>query len=165
MGFSVAPFGIDGESEGIDIWEMQKLSEEWLAVCSHHLELYGESFDINWKGNLAHIGMKFTSAAGAALVTYSVHGRPAASLALVSGSSTAEAEGLKMFVDSLLASKVVQVAATTSDAFQSVFKIKERPLMVVVPFPDSYVADRDHALVRELAIHTAGAFFQRNQAL
>jgi hypothetical protein len=162
-GFYVAPFGIDGEPEGIDYWKIERLSPKWLAICDRHLELHGTSFDIPWGGNLAHIQMKFTSASGIALVTLSVRGKPSASIAIATGNlPSAETEVLNMFVDSLRRTTLVQHAAAASIPFQNVLVIKERPLMIVVPWPDSNISKQDHALVRELAIHTAGAFVARH---
>jgi hypothetical protein len=158
-GFYIAPFGIDGEPEGMDYWNFERLSRKWLAICDRHLELHGPSFDSPWGGNIAHIQMKFTSISGTALITFSIHGKPAASVAIATGNSPlAEAEVIKMFVDSLRGTMLVQHAAAAATPFQNMLVIKERPLMIVVPWPDSDISEQDHALVRELAIHTAAAF-------
>jgi hypothetical protein len=163
-GFFVAPFGIDGEPEGLDRWELAKLSAKWLAICEEHLELHGTSFNAPWRGHISHVQMKFTSASGVALVTFFVRGRPAASVALASGlSPTAEADVMRMFVDSLRRVAVVRAAAASQNPFQEAFTVRERPVMIVVPWPDAMISEQDRALVRELAIHTAGAFFARNQ--
>jgi hypothetical protein len=162
-GFFVAPFGIDGESEGVDHWKLDQLSPKWIAICDQHLCSHGATFNAPWRGSLSHIQIKLTSAAGVALATLSVQGKPAASLALASGlSPTAEAGVLKMFVDSLRSVALVRQAAASPDPFRNALVIEERPVMIVVPWPDSTISEEDRALVRELALHTAGAFFARN---
>jgi hypothetical protein len=101
-GFYIASFCIDGEPEGLGFWELEKLSGKWLAICDEYLESNGISFDTPWSGNLSHIKTKFTSGSGIALVTFSVNGTPAASVALFSGLSlAAESEVIRVFVDSL----------------------------------------------------------------
>jgi hypothetical protein len=161
-GFFVAPFGADGEPEGLEYWELGKLSKKWLATCDQYLDLHGTFFDAPWGGNLSQIQTKFTSTSGIALVTFSAHGKPAASIALATGlSPAAEANVIRMFVDSLRRVGLVAAAAASPEPFQKVFAVKERPVMIVVPWPDSTISQQDHALVRELAVHTAGAFFGR----
>jgi|SRR5581483_2269172 len=161
-GFSVAAFGIDGEVQGIDRWDFEKLSSKWLRICGEYLEHHGASFDASWSGPLAHIQTKFTSASGAALVTFGVKGKLAASVALASGLTPAtESSVLKMFVNSLRGVELVAAAAQSPEPFREVLAIEERPLMLVVPWADSEVSEQDQALIRELAIHTAGAFFMR----
>lgn len=162
LGFFVAPFVIDGETEGIGFWELAKLSGKWLATCGKHLNQHGDSFDATWDGNLSHIQTKFTAASGVALVTFQVNGLTASSLALASGLSPAtESEVLKMFVSSLRRVELAKKSASSSEPFQKVFAIKERPVMIVVPWPNSAILPQDHALVQELAVHLAGAFFSK----
>jgi len=142
---------------------LEKLSTKWLAICNDYLEFNGASFNAPWSGDLSHIYLRLTSASGGALATFSVHSKPATSALLASGvSPSAEAELLKMFVDSLRKVVLVKQAATSSDPFQQVLAIKERPIKIVVPWPDRTISEQDHELIRELAIHTAGAFFVRN---
>jgi len=162
-GLFVAPFSVDGELEGIDYWEFGKLSSKWLSICDEFLRGNGTSFNAPWSGNLSHIQTKFTASSGAALVTFSVNGRPAASVALASGLSLmAESEVMKMFVSSLRTVAMVSTAAKSAEPFQEVLSIKKRPVMIVVPWPDSTISQQYHALVRELAIHLAAAFFMRD---
>ena len=162
-GFFVAPFGTDGEPEGLDRWELSELSHKWLTICGEFLEHYGDCFDAAWSGPLSHIETRFTSAAGAALVTFRVRGRPVSISALAKGQSPqAESEVLNMFVESLRRINLVKAAATSPEPFQKVLNIEERPLMIVVPWPDAEVSDQDHELVRELELHTAGAFFTKD---
>jgi hypothetical protein len=163
-GFFIASFGINGEMEGIDHWAIDKLSSKWLEICSQYLAFHGASFDAPWSGDLSHIQTKFTAASGAALVTFSAMGKLVASIALASGNAqTTESSVLKMFVNSLRGVELVRAASISLEPFQGVFEIKERPLMVVVPWGDPKTTEQDNALVRELSIHTAGAFFLRER--
>ena len=160
LGFFIAPFSVDGECQAIDYWECAELSARWLAVCAEHLARHGASFDAPWNGNLSHISTKMTAVSGAAIVTFKVGGDIAASVVLADGRSPlAESEVLKMFVESVRKVGVSVAAGTSSHPFQRVLSIEERPLMVVVPWPDDAIAEQDHAAVRELSIHLAGAFF------
>jgi hypothetical protein len=163
-GFFVAPFVIDGEMEELGFWELGSLSGKWLATCGKYLDEHGDSFDETWGGNLSHIQTKFTAASGFALVTFEVNGLTASSIAFASGLSPVEELALlKMYVDSLRRVDVVRKSAASSEPFQKVFAIKERPLMVVVPWTNSAILPQDHALVRELAVHTAGAYFAKRR--
>lgn len=162
-GFHVAAYAFDGALVGLDHWGRDQLSDTWLAICSEHLAQHGANFDAPWLGKLSHIQTQYTSSAGIALVTFSVHGRPVSSLALLTGQSpAAETEALELFVDSLQRVELVHAAKTQASPFADTLTICERPLMVVVPWPDPTVTQQDHELVRELAIHLSGAFFSRN---
>jgi hypothetical protein len=162
--FLVAAFGIDGELEGTARFPFAKLSGKWLKICEEFLAAHGPVFEAGWSGNLAHIHTRLTSSSGAALVTFSANGKPAASIALASGlSATAELSVLEMFIHSLRRVEAVAAAATADDPFRDILHIKERPVMIVVPWPVAETSDQDHALVRELSTHLAGAFFSRNR--
>jgi len=162
-GFFVAPFSVDGESQGMDYIALANLSPRWISICGEFLDHYGPLFDSRWSGNLSHIATKFTAASGAALATFRVRDRPASLLALLSGHSRAVEDSLlKAFVESLRRLRLVRAAAESADPFQTMLEREQRPLMVVVPWPDDEISEQDHALVRELATHTAGAFVCRN---
>jgi hypothetical protein len=53
---------------------------------------------------------------------------------------------------------MVQAAAPHGMAFQAALTLRQRPLMIVVPWPDDSISEDDHRLVRDLALHLAGAF-------
>lgn len=162
-GFFAAPFSIDGEPIGTDHWDFEKLSPKWLAICDDVIHNHGPSFDFRWNENLSHIQMKITSASGAALMTLSVYGKLVLSVALVSGISlTADTDLMEMLVASFREVTLVRQVAASSEPFEKMYAIKERPTMIVLPWPDTSISEQDHALVRELAIHMAGAFFARN---
>lgn len=157
-GFHVAAFAIDGTMEGFDFWPSNKLSEKWLKICRQYLTQHGNVFEASWAGNLSHIQTKVTKASGAALVTFSVRGKLAASLAMASGrSSAADDEVLRMFVDSLRRVELVRAVSRSARPFESIISIAKRPLLVVVPWPESTISDDDHACVQELAIHLTAA--------
>jgi hypothetical protein len=160
-GFYVAPFGIDGESEGVGFWEFDRLSSRWLAICTKQLDGHGPTFEASWPFKLAHISTRFTSTPGIALATFKVRGRIAASLALTNGlPAAAETDILQMFVESLRQVQLVK-ATGRPRAFEKVLALKERPLMVVVPWPDPSLSDDDHEAVRELGIHLAAGFLAK----
>jgi hypothetical protein len=162
LGFFIAPFSIDGEQEGLVFRDISKLSSKWLSICSDFLNSHGNSFEAAWSGQLSHIKTRFTVASGVALVTFYIADRIAASIVLSDGSSSStESKVLQMFVDSILKIKLVQEAATSPTVFHKMLSIKERPLMVVIPWPDADITATDHDLVRELTQHLAGAFFTR----
>jgi hypothetical protein len=157
-GFFIAPFAIDGEQQGIGHYDCTKLSKRWLKTCAEYLAHHGSSFDATWGGNLSHVRTKGTVASGAALLTFFVHGTLAASVALAQGDAPAvERDVLTMFTDSLRRVKAVQSASSASP-FSAMLSIQERPLMIVVPWPDETISDDDHELIRELSLHTGGAF-------
>lgn len=162
-GFVVAPFGINGELEGSEYREIDSLSRKWLAICQQYLTIHGDVFDAPWGGNLSHVRTRMTAINGHAIVGFSVLDVPAVSVALASGVSPAsESEMLGLFVNSLRKIDRVTHTAESGKPFEQVYGIRERPLMIVVAWPESAISVQDHALVRELAIHTAGAFFARD---
>lgn len=159
-GFWIAAFGIDGEFVGKDRWEFEKLSAKWLSICREFLAQHGDSFDASWSNALAHIQTKFTADMGVALATFSAHGRPVVSVVLASGlSPVAESSVLKMFINSLQGVELVGAAVRSQNAFHELLCLPERPAMIVVPWADPEVSEQDEALVRELSLHTAGAYF------
>lgn len=160
FGFYIAPFGTDGEQVGLGFWARSTLSDVWLRACSDFLGAHGASFDASWGGKLSQIRTKLTSAFGAALVTFAAHGKIASSILLLSGQTPeAERELAEMFVDSLNRTTWVQQDASTSHPFSKITSVNDRPLMVVVAWPESTISEQDHDLVRELGIHLAGAYF------
>jgi hypothetical protein len=162
-GFFVAAFGVDGQMEGIGILGYSELSRKWLGVCGDFLDRNGPTFDARWPEKLEHIRLRVTSDSGVALMTFSVFDRPAASIVLASGLSPAtEVQVMEMFVSSLSEVKMVQISKLSQRPFREVFDIKERPVLIVVPWPDEQISDQDHSLIRELVTHTAGAFFRKN---
>ena len=165
-GFYIAPFAIDGEQLGLAYWEMATLSGEWLASCEKHLQQHGLCFDAPWSGNLSHIETKFTAASGVALATFRADGKIAASVLLASGRVPAsESEVMDSFVQSLRKVRIASAAAASPEPFQKALAIAERPLMIVVPWPDDAISDENHELVQELAIHMAGSFFAQREEL
>src|SRR5688500_7505903 len=148
--FQIAAFAVDGNLVGLESWQTQRLSQKWLAICKEYLDQHGSSFDETWSGKLSHIRTRFTAAAGVALVTFSANERIVTSLALACGqSSVAENSVLETFVKSLRATPLVRAATRSQDAFQQILQIEQRPLMIVVPWPDDATSDQDHNLVRE----------------
>jgi hypothetical protein len=163
-GFFIAPFAIDGELQGIGYYDCGKLSARWLRVCAEYLQQHGSSFDATWNGNLSHIRTTCASASDAALMTFSVNGTLASSVALARGAAPAvDHEVLAMFADSLRRVHIVQQSASSTSPFSAILSIQQRPIMIVVPWPDATISEDDHELVRELSLHAAGAFLSRGR--
>jgi hypothetical protein len=159
-GFHAAAFAANGELEGVGRWDPTKLSQKWRGICGEFLAAHGARFDTAWGGELAHIRTKFTASAGVALATFKVREKIASSLALTTGrAQAAESTVLHMFVESLRRNEVVRATAAGDEPFAAVLEIPERPLLVVVPWPDPEISDPDEALVRKLGVHLAAAFF------
>jgi hypothetical protein len=164
QGFFIAPFAIDGEPAGLAYREPTELSGERLAMCNELLRQHGLCLDVSLKGNLSHLRIKVTSASGAGLATFWTGGRLALSVMLASGRAPeAEAELMDLFVQSLRRAPIVSAAACSQEPFRMVRAIKERPLMIVVAWPEEAISDEDHELVQQLAIHMAPAFFARDR--
>lgn len=160
-GFFVAPFVFDGGLEGIKHRRFDEMSSKWMRVCRDFLERHGAKFDASWNGPLSHIRIQFESDSGAALFMLFAHGRPAVSVVLMSGRSPATDCYLEgVFIDFLRRIKIVATTAQSPEPFREISNIKERPLMVVVHWGDEEISERDHLLIRDLALHMAGAFFE-----
>lgn len=160
-GFYIAPFVIDGTMEGFGYWQLDQLSPQWLESCKKQIEHKNGSFAAKWDENLSHISAKFTISQGVALITFQIDGATEASVLLASGNSkSAEAEVFEMFVASLRETELVKLACEDPKPFERIFAIEERPLMIVVPWPNDQISEIDHNVVQELAVHTAGAFFR-----
>jgi hypothetical protein len=161
IGFFVRPYALDGQSVGTGFWEYSRLSARWLKVCGQFLANLGEADCHPFEGNLAHISAQLTLASGAALVSFYVRERLVLTSLLQSGISIHEENEVgRMLVESLKRSGPAGIAAAGADAFDEVLTALERPLMTIVPWADPSIATDDHELVRELALHLAGAFFR-----
>jgi hypothetical protein len=158
--YYVAPFSADGELVGVTGRSLAELSPRWLAFCSGMLDARGPAFRCAVPlPPLEHITLKFTSAQGAALLTFLVRGRVATSgVALRGTHPAADAELLASYVDSMRRVRLVQQAAKTATPFEAALALAQRPLYIVVPWADPDIADADMDLVRDLNTHTAAAF-------
>lgn len=160
-GFYLAAFGVDGVLEGEGHWDHQDLSERWLTLCDELIAEKGMNFDHQWTGPLSKIRTKMTSANGAGICTFFVNERTVSSVLLLRGiEPQSELEVSTMFVESLRATPLVAAASGSSEPFADVLSIVQRPLMVVVPFPDPTVSDQSYDLVRELSLHLSSAFMR-----
>ncbi len=161
QGFFVAPFAIDGRQEGLAFRDCAKLSPKWLALCAAFLKEKGPIFDAAGIGGIAHVRTTMTAAAGAALLTLRVRDRIASSSVLIDGSAPgAQRQVVESFVASMRRIDLVRAAASDPEPFAAALAIRERPLMIVVPWPDENLSDADQDVVRELDLHLAAAFFQ-----
>jgi hypothetical protein len=157
--FYAAPFTSGGELVGIKQWRIADLSPRWLEFCRQCLAEQGASFRTALPGTLNRLQVSFTSAEGAALVTFTAGGQIAASAAYLRGENpTAERELLAMFVESLRRTPIVQKSQSGYEPFQAALGLKERPLHVVVAWGNPAVDVEDSRLVTELGNHMAAAF-------
>ena len=158
-GFYITPFGIDGEQVGLGFWNASQLSDVWLGVCNNFLKDHGAVFAASWGGKLFELRTKCTSASGATIATLFVRDRVASSLLFLSGQSPeVERTVTEMFVESLRKTVWVQTAASSLHPFSAIASTGERPLMVVVAWPEPTISEQDNNIVRELGLHLAGAF-------
>src|SRR4030095_10833974 len=72
--FYVAPFAFNGESQGIGAWQISALSNRWLDFGRDVLRAGGASFSSLLPTPFERVGLRFTSARGAALATFSLDG-------------------------------------------------------------------------------------------
>ena len=162
--FHVAPFAFNGEPQGIGAWQMSALSNRWLDFGRDVLCAGGASFSSLLPAPFERVGLRFTSARGAALATFSLDGALIASSAYLRGDDiAAERELLAMFVESLRRVDAVRQTQTTSQPFAEVFGISERPLHVVVAWGSSSVEDGE--MIAQLGTHFAGAFLYGRDAV
>jgi hypothetical protein len=95
-----------------------------------------------------------------------VHEQPASSAVALTGQEpAAEAEVLKMFVDSMRRVPLVQQATTTSKPFEALFTLAERPVYAVVLWANPQISEDDQQLVRQLENHLAAALTARPPAV
>jgi hypothetical protein len=114
---------------------------------------------------LQHIHIQLTSSNAAALVTLTVHDQPVSSAVALTGSDpAADAEVLRMFVDSMRNVWLVKQAAATPTPFAAVFGLAQRPLYVVIPWANPRLSAEDQQLVHELDNHLAAALLARPAA-
>jgi hypothetical protein len=157
IGFYVAPFAASGESQGVAIWQLSDLSREWLDLSRRHLADIQGNGVFAWDGDLSRVQTRVTSSSSAAIVSFSINCAIASSLLLLRGvSAQQESEVSKLFIASLRKNPLA--AELGGDAFGKILLIRERPLAVVIPWPDPLIVAEDHELVRDLGIHLSGAF-------
>lgn len=156
--FTIAAFALDGEQVGLAECEFDKLSSNWIDVCSGLSRHYGPVFDTPLQGNLNHVRIKCTSVDGAALVVIYMDNIPASSGAIACGiSPAAEMEMLKLFASSVRASTEPYHREATAP-FSDIERLEDRPLLVVVPWPSDAISDQDREIAKELMWHFAAAF-------
>jgi hypothetical protein len=153
--FYAASFAIDGELLGIGEWQLSKLSPRWLEFSREVLRIGGPAFDKSLPAPFDRVRLRFTSANGVALATFSIDSAPVASSAFLRGTdSAAERQVLQMFVESSRRASVVQCASTTPEPFAKAFTISQRPLHIVIAWGTH---DDDAGMVPELSTHLAAA--------
>lgn len=157
--FYTAALAANGELVGLGRWRLADLSPKWLAVCAGMIHSHGEVFRASFGQMLSHIEVKLTASGGVGLGMFYANRRVCVSAAYLRGEDlAAEHEVLRMFVESLRRVDAVQRLRNNDEPFETMLGIRERPLHIVVPWPDGNVPDKDQELIRELANHFAGAF-------
>jgi hypothetical protein len=160
--FCGAAFAADGELLGTRTRPISELSPKWLKICDELIEFHGPVFKTSLGQNLSHIGVSVTSASGAALCTFSVHGSVTLTTAYFLGMfPSAESELQAVMLASLRNTHLVQAAAESDKPFESLLGLQQRPLCVFVFWAPDGVSEQDNDLVREFGEHLAGAFFMR----
>src|SRR5213080_653980 len=100
--FYVAPFAFNGELQGVGAWPISALSNRWLDFGHNILHDGGASFSKLLPPPFERVGLRFTSARGSALSTFSLDGVSVALSACLRGNDiAAERELLEVFVQSL----------------------------------------------------------------
>ena len=155
--YYVAPFAPAGELLGVGRWEVKDLSPRWLSVCSDLLAAHGPVFRTSLGGRLDHIEIGMTIAEGVGLGTFYCHGKLGVSAVYLPGQSPGIESGiLDMFIGSLRRTDFVREASQSDTPFEAVRQITERPLHVVVVWPN--VSEDEHELLSEFSTNFAGAF-------
>lgn len=163
--FHLAAFDATGELVGETVFDGAQLSPKWSQFCDGLLAANGERFTIDLTGPLAHIALRFTSASGAAIGTFSAGGHLANSLLLLSGREPdADREVMEMFHQSISATFAKLRLTHKPPPFCDLFTLGARPLACVVAWGNSQVPEGDDELIKELSWHLAGAFFKREVA-
>jgi len=158
----IASFAIDGELLGVGERAFEKLSQHWIGVCASLIDHYGPVFDRPLQGPLSHLRITCTAAASAAMVVLYAHGLPVSSFAVAADAAPAEdTQVLAMFAESIRSSTVQFQVSNIETPFHEMTTISQRPLMVVVPWPESSIAEQDHELAKELGWHLAAALVRK----
>ena len=163
--FSIAVFDVTGEMVGRTAFDASQLSPHWLQLCDSLLAAHGSTFAADLTGPLAHLGLRFTGATGAAMVTFSARGHLATSMLLLTGrAAEAESELLEGFRSSAAAAVEKQLGQPADGrAFAGLRSVADRPLALIVAWGNPNTSEEEEDEVRELAWHFAGAFFRREQ--
>lgn len=161
--FYVAPFVFNGELQGVDTWQISELSPCWLEFGREVLRDGGPSFSASLPAPFQRASLRFTSACGTALATFSFDGVIVASSAYLRGDDPiAEKQLLEMFIESLRRVPVVRQSQISPHPFAEVFSITKRPLHVVVTWGSSPAEDSE--MVTQLDLHFAGGFLDGRNA-
>ncbi|MBB4841501.1 hypothetical protein HNP52_004605 [Sphingomonas kyeonggiensis] len=149
--FWIAPFAIDGELLGVGARLFDELSQHWIGVCASLIDHYGPVFDQPLQGPLSHLRIKCTAVESAAMVVVYAHGQPVSSFAVATGAvPSADTQVLAMFAESIRSSTRQFQVSNIDMPFCEIAVMDQRPLMVVVPWPQSSIAEQDHELAKEL---------------
>lgn len=158
--YFTAPFAADGAFLGVGICRVSELNMGTLNICRELLRVKGSSFSGICPFPYEWLSLKFTSAHGAALVTYFVDGRPVSSNALLCGFDIAvDRDVLGMFFKSICGLEIVKRLNKKSQPFVEMLTVSERPIHIVVAWGTQDEA-RSKGLV-DFGKHFAAAFLLR----
>lgn len=159
-GFHVVGFGPDGSQLGSAFLRIRSLSPKWLESALAFLEDHGNRFRASWGRELEAFETQLTANATSALSTFYVDGTIASShLYLCGRDKKAEEELTSLFIDSLRKASPVQAQASSSEPFEEIRQLRERPLDVVVIWAPDSVSEERLEMAGELSTHFAAAFF------
>jgi hypothetical protein len=158
--FFLAAFDSTGELVGQSVFDPTRLSARWLLFCERLLAGHGEQVAVTLAGPLAHIALRFTSASGAAIGTFSAGGHLVNSILFLSGREPdADTEVSEMFHRSVSGNVFKLQSTSNPSPFCDLFKIEDRPLACIVAWGNPEVTEEEDELITELSWHLAGAFF------
>jgi hypothetical protein len=160
--FALAVFDVTGELVGRVPFDTSQLSADWSNLSASLLATQGSAFATNLIGAEAHLGLRFTSSAGAAVATFHAHERLVVSVLLLSGRSTeTEAELVELFHNSISAAAEKLLGGPPPAGFSALRSLTDRPLAFIVAWGAEGVAEKDEDLLRDLSLHIAATFFAR----
>jgi hypothetical protein len=156
LGYTIASYTPDGFFVGKGEWDLSRLSEKWLTICKDIISRHGPVFQHNMGAALSYLDIAFMAGIG----HFFVDGRPAFSLALLSGETVEQDENiLTEFVQYLREDENVMDRCPDIDGFvESVKSHNDRPLCISVIWSDPVIDDKKYDAVMELGIHFAGAY-------
>ena len=156
LGYTIASYTPEGFFVGKGEWELSKLSDKWLTICKDIITRHGPVFQHNMGEALSYLDIAFTAGIG----HFYVDGRPAFTLALLSGENSDHDETILAEFDQYLREDGgVQDQCPDIDSFsESVRSHNDRPLCISVIRSDPAIDAKKFDAVMELGIHFAGAY-------
>jgi hypothetical protein len=125
---------------------------------------HGEQFEVDVQIGPQIVHLRLTGARGAALGTLTIRNQLAGSfLLLAADQPRVEHEVLQLFHHSLTKSVSRLGVSPDARAFESLFTVAERPLLIVVPWGGIDLTDDENEAARDITIELATAYFHRSR--